>query len=148
MPAFEPHVTLLGDIAGTLERIREKARKLGERIGPFPVRFDGTGSDDSFFQATYIRVARSEGLSEAREVAERILGERAAAEGPFRPHLSLAYGSPEESTKRKLFETVRRLGLDEEAFVATGITLAESSSELPIERWWVLEDVELCRPER
>lgn len=145
MPPFEPHVTVLGDIAGTLERIRESTRKIGKLVRPFEVRFEGTGSDDAFFRAAYLRVGRSEGLLEARTAAERLLGERAADEGSFHPHLSLAYGSPDESAKEELFGKARRLGLDHESFVATRITLAESSSELPIERWRVLDHRRLTR---
>ncbi|MDX1661564.1 MAG: 2'-5' RNA ligase family protein [Gemmatimonadota bacterium] len=146
VPPFEPHVTLLGDLACSVEEATEGAREIGRAARPFAVDFEGTGSAEPFFRAAYLRVRRSSGLTEARVTAERILGHRAAEGDPFEPHLSLAYGSLDQAAKERIFETARSRGHVTTSFVATRISLAESSTEVPIDRWRIVEEVELGHP--
>ncbi|MBW3661239.1 MAG: hypothetical protein KY397_06355 [Gemmatimonadetes bacterium] len=65
------------------------------------------------------------------------------------PKYSLWIVPPESllsSLRQVVGEFARRCGLDSEAFLARHITLPESSSEQPIERWRVVEEVELGHP--
>lgn len=146
IPPFEPHVTLLGDLACSLEEAREGLRRIGEAARSFAVDFEGIDSGDTFHRAVYLRVRRSEGVIQARKTAERFLGDRAAETEPFEPHLSLAYGILDEETRRRIREETRGRGLHSGSFVARRLTLAESASEVPIERWRLVEAVELASP--
>ena len=146
-PPFEPHVTLLGDLRGSPRGAHPLARELAEAVAPFVVRFEGLAAGDSFFRSVYLRVAPSEELFAARRAAERLFAGQFGAgkrEEAFEPHLSLAYGA-DDRTREALLAEARRLNLDSRSFPANRITLAHSSSEIPIEQWSRVEEIGLRR---
>lgn len=143
MPPFEPHVTLLGDLVGSPPEILRDARGIAA-AGAFEVQCDGIGTGPTFFRSVFLRVHRSEGILEARGAAGRLLGGRAARpEEPFDPHLSLAYGALEEEVRGAVLDEVERRGLGTTTFRADRITLARSSSGIPIEEWRMIGELDL-----
>jgi len=145
-PVFEPHVTVLGDLACRFDEARGGARAVAGEVAPFEVTFDGFGSDEAFFRAAYLHVRRTRELVRARCAAERIFADRRSGDEAFEPHLSLAYGSFDETVAREICGAASRRGLESASFIATRLTLAESSTTLPIERWRILEHLELDGP--
>lgn len=92
MPPFEPHVTLLGRIAGQEAELVERTRRLAQGIPSFAVTGIALEHGEQFFRCVYLAVLLAPALETARTEAERHFGRDGNAE-PYRPHLSLVYGS-------------------------------------------------------
>jgi 2'-5' RNA ligase len=96
-PAFEPHLTLLGGIAGGAEDAAATAAALAGRIPCFTLRFSGTTMRDEYLRALVLEVEPSVELLRARRLAVEASG--TGARGRFEPHLSLLYGDVPKSSK-------------------------------------------------
>lgn len=86
-PIFEPHVTLLGGIDGTVESVHQSVQKLAEKLSPFEVEFEKLGSRGTYFQYLFAEIKQTENIMRANAVAQEIFG----LKGTYFPHLSLIY---------------------------------------------------------
>ena len=95
---FDPHLTLVGEqVAPTWEHDAVAAVLVG--LGPFDVQMVGVDDEDAPFRCVTLRAAPDE-LSEARR---RLLGVLECTHPePYRPHLSLLYGSLPAAERRSL----------------------------------------------
>ncbi|KAF8068393.1 Wdr35 [Scenedesmus sp. PABB004] len=91
-PRFEPHVTLLPDIAGEREALVAAAKDLAAGIKRFRVNFLNVSQGSTFHRCVYLLVAKEEGIMAAGAAARRTLG--APPGDDFMPHLSLLYAEP------------------------------------------------------
>jgi 2'-5' RNA ligase len=137
-PVFEPHVTLLGDIAGYEEEVSRRTSELAGKLKPFRIRLIGTGYLESFFRCLFIKAGKTKQLMKANDAARKIFGRR--DDRPFMPHLSILYGHYSPESKEKIIKDIGRFKLE---FVADRIFLVSSSSEIPIKEWRVLEEFRL-----
>lgn len=103
---FIPHVTLLGDVSRSEERITYYCRRLAAGMPSFRVRFAGVGWSDSYFRCLYLNVDPSPSLLKARGTAIDKCG--VVNDRSFLPHLSLAYGELDEARKRVIAREVVR----------------------------------------
>jgi 2'-5' RNA ligase len=105
-PPFEPHVTLLGKIAGEETGLVARAEQLARELAPFDIQLLDAVCLDEYFRALFIEVALAPPLNDARAAACRRFGRRAADE--FYPHLSLLYGDLPEREKESILDDIGR----------------------------------------
>jgi 2'-5' RNA ligase len=89
-PSFEPHVTLLGGIAGGEAEVLRRGALLAASLRPLAVRLVALRRSDEYFRRVFLEAEGSPELLAAHERASDLLGARDRA--PFLPHLSLVYG--------------------------------------------------------
>ena len=98
-PAFAPHVTVLGRVAGSRDAFVPRLARLARGTSAFTVALDGIGMEREYFRALYAH-ARAEELPALRARAEEAFG--VAAGEPYRPHVSLFYGDIAEPARAAL----------------------------------------------
>jgi hypothetical protein len=89
-PDFEPHVTLLGGIAGSVADVLATAGSLARRIAPLPLRLGGAAMGGDYFHCLFLEVEAPSELIQAHALAEAAFGR--LRHEPIEAHLSLAYG--------------------------------------------------------
>jgi 2'-5' RNA ligase len=138
MPAFAPHVTLLGDLQGPPGRTLEACRPLlpAQAVS---ASVTGIGRTGNFFMALFLDLALSPDLAGLREALAAHLG---VVTGPFRPHLSLAYGAPPAIADADL---AARLALARTGSTMTldRLCLVASARAVAIDDWRILDCLEL-----
>ncbi len=136
-PVFEPHVTLLGDLATSPESCLRICREVFAQTGSVKARVTNVSQTESFFMALFLDLRLAPDLTDVRRRLEQSFGCPSLA---YRPHLSLAYGIGPQPVDRleKLADeyTGRDILLDRVAIVA-------SSRHLPMEQWRVLHELPL-----
>jgi 2'-5' RNA ligase len=105
-PAFEPHVTLVGGIAGPGREVASKMRGLAKRIPPFTVRLTAVDGLDEYFRCLFVRVATTHPIMTANKAAREIFG--LEQQPAFMPHLSLLYGNLPTSLKERIIASLGR----------------------------------------
>jgi 2'-5' RNA ligase len=116
---FEPHVTLLGGLAGSPSNLSSKTRKLASCIRPYEVQLGEIDYHDEFFRSLFIRVAPTRPVLEANRKARLIFQRH--QEPDYLPHLSLMYGEFPSSEKELI---IARLGAEiQEQFKVRAIHL-------------------------
>lgn len=136
LPAFEPHVTVLGGI-----RSPETAemRDLAESLAPFRIRLAREVEyREAYFRCLFLQAYKTEELGETYWKASALFGNQGS---PYFPHLSLAYGNLPVWKKQ---EMIAELGpIPKIEFEARAVSLVEASSEKPISKWSVIEQFPL-----
>jgi hypothetical protein len=111
-PVFEPHVTVLGELAGRPQDLARTLRRLAIVSAPFDVRLTDAAADDAFFRALYVR-AEGPGLHTLRARAAAAFG---VADDDYDPHASLLYSHLPAAAKGPVLDRLgRRFGLPFEA---------------------------------
>lgn len=99
-PGFEPHITLLGGIAGAEATAIAAATALAHRIAPLHIRLAEIGQRDSYFQCLFVHAVPDVALLQAHRCARDAFARRDDAE--FLPHLSLVYGNLDRFQKASI----------------------------------------------
>ena len=132
LPKFEPHVTLLGSVhVPDVSALQDLTRSLP----PFEIRLASQPQFlDEYFRCLFLKADQTPALMETFARASQLFGD---TDGPYFPHLSLAYGDLPLETKR---EMIRELGdIPEIAFEARQLSLVSASMEMPVSNWQVIE---------
>lgn len=125
-PVFEPHVTLLADLQGGEHEHVEHAVTLAGRLQPTRIILTEPSYTDEFFQCLFMRVDSTPDVMRLRELATTTFGRERE---PFMPHLSLVYGSFDETRKR---DVIRRLPPEVQgSFVAETLHVIKADSMAP-----------------
>jgi 2'-5' RNA ligase len=103
-PLFDPHVTLLGDIAGQEGKLILTTEKLALALSPFNLTLTVPAFQDQYFRCVFMRVEKTSTLLEAHSLARKVFHKEGAP--PYMPHLSLLYGSYPRSLKEQIIGTV------------------------------------------
>jgi 2'-5' RNA ligase len=137
---FDPHVTLIGDLSGAPERTVSACAAHLQHLGPIRAKVRDIAQTDAFFMALFLDLSLTPDLRAARDLLCRLLG--APPAGPFRPHLSLAYGASQSVADAG---SLRKLHASYEGAEVplTRIVVAASSRGLPIAEWRSLKTLEL-----
>jgi hypothetical protein len=124
---FEPHVTVLGELAGKPQELARALRRLAIVSAPFDVRLTDAAAGDSFFRALYVR-AEGPGLHTLRARAAAAFGVPAE---DYRPHASLLYAHLPAAAKGPVLDRLgRRFGLP---FEARRLEIWDTGG--PVEAW-------------
>lgn len=132
-PVFMPHVTLVSDLP--LDHIRQfEQRALDLPLGgPAMAQFGDICAGDSYFQSLYLAVTLPESLARLRLDAYQARG----ATPGFPPHISLAYGAPEQALTSRQIDVIRQQYQGYSLPLAF-LALVESSEDRPIKDWKIL----------
>jgi len=103
-PFFDPHVTLLGDIAGQEERILEQTDQLANVLSPIDLILTVPAFQDQHFQCVFMRIEETSMLLDAHTRARTVFHKEAVP--PFMPHVSLLYGLYPTSLKEQIIGTL------------------------------------------
>ena len=103
---FEPHVTLLGHIAGAEQTVIDRTEQLANRLNPFTLALSDADSGETFFQNLFIRAKQTAPLMAANRRAQEIFYRR--DDPAFMPHLSILYGQHDRSVKSKIIHDIGR----------------------------------------
>ncbi len=140
-PVFEPHVTLIGDLAVSEEDIRPKTSQLAELLDPFTVRLTTVDYLDECFRSLFIRVDPTEEIMAANQTAVALFDQ--APDEVYLPHLSLMYGHYSRDTKGRIISQVAWDSILE--FTADRIHLVSASSIVEPGDWHRLGKYRLDR---
>jgi 2'-5' RNA ligase len=126
-PLFDPHVTLLGDIAGQEGTLIQKTEKLAHALSPFDLTLTVPTFLDEYFRCVFMRVEETSTLLEAHTLARTVFHKEDAP--PYLPHLSLLYGSYPRSLKEQIIGTMSTsLSVQ---FTASAVTLFRVEGDSP-----------------
>jgi len=137
-PDFEPHVTLLGNIAETRERVIEKSVKLASIMKPFEITLKKVDYLDEYFKCLFIRTEESKELMNYNLQAREIFNKK----GPkFMPHLSILYGNYFPKVKEKI---IGEIGKEfKETFEANKLFLVRSPKNSEPKDWEIIKEISL-----
>jgi 2'-5' RNA ligase len=134
-PNFEPHVTLIGNLALFKKSILLRMPQLVDFINtPLNISLTTASYSADFFQSLFVKVEETEELMEA-SLRARILFNR-EQDPKYKPHLSLMYGNIAPEIKRAIISEIR--GDLKMKFKVNSINLVLSSSSIPPENWHIL----------
>jgi 2'-5' RNA ligase len=105
-PPFEPHVTLVGGVAGSAREVAAKMVDLARRIQPFTVRLTAVAGLNEYFRCLFVRVATTHPVMTANKFAREVFNLQ--QQPPFMPHLSLLYGHLPASAKERIIASLGR----------------------------------------
>lgn len=136
-PAFVPHVTLLGEVICSLQRLKEHSRCICRSVRPFAVESSGAGTSQTYYRSIFLSILETPSLITLHSRMRARFGIRKGSKQPYSPHLSLVYGylNPQRKadvlSRADLIHPVR--------FVARGIWLVLVSG--PPRTWVVIERI-------
>ncbi|MEN6373253.1 MAG: 2'-5' RNA ligase family protein [Smithella sp.] len=90
-PLFEPHITLISSLQGSVRGLRQKASQLARNIGRLELRLEKPAHSTSYFRCVFLDVARAPAIVRAHAVASDLFDVSPHTE--YKPHLSLVYGN-------------------------------------------------------
>ncbi len=126
-PLFDPHVTLLGDIAGRELELQHQTEQLAQALSPFDLSLTVPAFEDQYFQCVFMRVEETSTLLEAHTLARTLFHKEDAP--AYMPHLSLLYGLYPTSLKEQIIGTLpTSLSLQ---FTASAVTLFRVEGSSP-----------------
>jgi len=138
--AFEPHVTVLGDIAAQIEELGDIVPRLAAELPPFELSIANVEGMDLHFRALYLRMIDHPRFDLLCRRATSVI-DRPLSVSPY-PHLSLAYGKLSAEVRGGLCDDLLprfrdvMIGFDRLALVRASSSL--SAHEWRIADWWLL----------
>ena len=99
-PLFDPHVTLLGGIAGQEETVLQQTEQFTHVLSPIDMILTVPTFQDQYFQCVFMRIEETSTLLDAHTHARTVFHKEAVP--PFMPHLSLLYGLYPTSLKEQI----------------------------------------------
>ncbi len=103
-PVFEPHVTLLGHLAGTEQEHVRRTKQLARELHPFQIILTEPSYRNEYFQCLFMNVEQPSAVINANALAKHIFRREEEA---YMPHLSLVYGLHTEARKREVIANLR-----------------------------------------
>jgi len=126
-PLFDPHVTLLGDLAGEETELSRRTGELARALPPIDLTLAGPAYQNQYFRCVFMRVKETPSLLEAHTLARQVFTKEDAP--PYMPHVSLLYGVYPTSLKERIVATVpASLNL---RFTASAVTLLRAEGTNP-----------------
>lgn len=125
-PIFEPHVTLLGEVAAPDQPekdVVEKTKAIVEGRKLVSVYLTEIDFQDYYFRTLYVLADRSPELLGLYDRALEVFGREFS---PYMPHLSLMYGDYTVELKKQI---ISEIGRQRAEFVATGIHVIKSTGD-------------------
>lgn len=139
-PVFEPHITLLGDLHRAPILTIKACQKNFASMNPLQVTLTGVARSDQHFMALFLDATIKPDLGAIRGAIFETLTDRNPA--PFRPHISLSYGLPQN------IKIAPELSDKINDFVDTQIVfdkvhIVKSAKSIPVSEWTTVTEVGL-----
>ncbi len=99
-PAFEPHITLLGELVGQEEELVSRTRQLAIQLHPYVVELEDVDGLDEFYRCLFVHIKETDPVMAANAQARKLF--RRKSDGKYMPHLSLLYGDLKPTTKEEI----------------------------------------------
>lgn len=141
-PAFEPHLTLAGDLHGSWGAYVPLLDGLAEASASFSQPVEKVVLTDAYFRAFYAAFARSPALDRLKRLCVAATG---GSIDDFTPHVSLLYGKVDETGKAVAAEEVERR-LSGARITFDRVVVTNSSDNVPVNEWRVHAARELKFP--
>jgi 2'-5' RNA ligase len=135
-PRFRPHLTLLSGAETTQADAELKLKHLAARLEPFEVKLGPVEWDSDYFRCLYVAAAASDALTASQRAAYDVFEMNPPP--PFRPHVSLLYGSLGEPLQKELAKEAG--GRIDVAFRVDRIELVNASPSVPVTGWRALAE--------
>ena len=133
-PAFEPHVTLLGGIAGPPSQVLAAAREWAAAAPPPSAHPRTLACLDEYYRCVFVELDKTPALLAARRRAEDVFHHE---RGDYSPHLSLLYGRLDAAAKQRAVAAVAEPF--DEPFPLPSAALVEMDAGDPPADWQVVE---------
>lgn len=131
-PVFQPHLTLVEDMARTCEELEALLTQVAAGAGPFDAGVETVEESPLYFRSFYARFPVSIPLRAIKERAVTLFGVGSVAS--FMPHISLAYGVQESPGKSETIAALRQR-LTGISIHFDRVCIVASSQHTPIEEW-------------
>ncbi len=122
---FAPHVTLVGNLAGTEQEILRRSEALAQQLRPFTIELTEPAYGHEHFQCVFMRVKETSPVMAANSAARQAFDQ---APGNYMPHLSLVYGTLADAKKLEIIAQLPDLRL---SFEAAAVYLIRADSDDP-----------------
>lgn len=128
---FMPHLTIQGDLSLSLDRVSHAAKSVAAHWPPQRWRVAEVAGSEHFFRSLYLRFDETPAYVGGKKYLQSASG---SADGlSLFPHLSLAYGVPDEAQKREVIDELSSMIGNEITF--DRVVVARSSKQVPIAEW-------------
>lgn len=137
LPAFLPHLTLLGCVGGTHDEIFGNTAVLAQKLAPYEIEIVRVDSQRTVSRCLFCEVAQTDSVMNAYNLAQQVFS---VDKGKYFPHISLAYANSlkDIADLRMWAERQRAGGLDfltaRQKFTVKEIQLWRS--EGTVEEWY------------
>lgn len=139
-PVFEPHLTLLGDLEGSIETTAQHCKAAFADVGPINARVADVARSDAHFMSLYLEVSLPSQIFDIRKSLSMKLSRDVSSN--FLAHISLAYGPlPKDLDDEELRTQIDTLC--HRRIIFDRATVVRSAKEIPIEDWAVHSDITL-----
>jgi len=142
-PEVPPHLTLLSGIETTRVDAGLKLKRLASRLSPFTVRLGKIDWRADYYRCLYVTVQRTSELVAAQRAAHEAFEMNPPA--PFKPRVSLFYGTLDDETERELAEATG--GSLDVSFEATAVQLVNAAPGVPVSAWRTMSEWKLAEAE-
>jgi len=141
-PHFDPHVTLLSQVAGVEDKIVSKTSQLAKLVKPYKIKLTTIDYLDEYFRSLFIKIKETEEVMNANIKAREIFSEYIIdrhADTKYTPHLSLLYGNfPSQVKKEIIKETGKEFNI---SFEIKSIHLFFTEGE--VKDWYKIKEFPL-----
>jgi hypothetical protein len=134
-PAFDPHLTVAGNLSKDKSEILSVGEQLVEEHYPIDVSLERPYCSTTKFQCVFLLAEPSTALLELQQDATELLG---SEPGMYVPHLSLIYSTMDLAERRELVDSLGEEGLGM-TFTASELQVAETGG--PVPDWHVAETI-------
>lgn len=121
---FEPHVTLLGGLAGPEEEVISQTVRLAGSLQPIIIQLTSLAGTDEYFRCLFIRVEPTEEVLAAHQQAREVFNQ--PDEPQYMPHLSLLYHDCPEQVRNAIIAKIG--GLFQGEFIAHDLHLYDTTA--------------------
>lgn len=141
-PIFEPHITLLGDIAISRNELLSRSYELAHSLEPFEVSLTSLDQDDEYLHCVFLKAANNYEIIEANLLARNLFGRE--DDTKFEPHISLLYGNFPKPVRDEIISDLEGR-FKPQIFSIKELYVVLSSSNIPPIQWKILEAIKLSR---
>lgn len=131
-PLFQPHLTLASDLNNPVPISVQACETMFAGLSVNPASVTGVDGSDAYFMSLFLDISIPESVKAIRQKLAHLpeIGNL----GPFRPHVSLAYGPVDERLKQELGAQIADDLIGYE-FALTTVEVVESASVIPVQNW-------------
>lgn len=142
-PSFTPHITLLGELEGTVDKSVNLIRDAFADVSAARLDVSNAKAGNTFFTSIILQAPLSKPLDNARTSLVNALTPDRFEQ--FNPHVSLAYGLA-DSTEKTAYITELLEGPTVDFIAVSGVAVVRSSKTTPIHEWSILSKLDLALP--